>query len=120
MRQWLRQYRRNMRNAPDGLAREKLYRDALGGESRILQTPYGNRQIDALIPNTNQLVQIKSGGMQYLTTRGRLANQLAIKRDRWLVQQGYRVKWILEGGGSKPLLKALDDAGIKYRIGPQL
>ena len=117
---WSNQYEVNMRNPQVGLGRERVYREALGGESRMLQTPYGNRQIDVFVPDSNLLLQVKTGGKQYLTTQGRLANTLAIKRDAWLVKQGYSVEWVLEGGGSKQLLQALDDASIKYHLGPIL
>jgi hypothetical protein len=30
------------------------------------------------------------------------------------------VEWVLEKGGSKPLIKALEDARIKVHIGPQI
>lgn len=46
------------------------------------------------------------------------SNEMAIKKDAYLVKQGYQVEWVLEKGASKPLLNALERAGIKYRIGP--
>ena len=106
-----------MRNPSVGLGREAVYRKALGGESRVIRTPYGDRQVDAMVANERLLAQIKTGP-QSLTTRGRLANTLAIQKDAWLVKQGYTVEWVLEQGGSKPLLQALEKAGIKYQIGP--
>jgi len=47
-------------------------------------------------------------------------NALAIQKDAWLVQKGWKVEHILEQGASKPYLKALDEAGIDYHIGPKI
>jgi RHS repeat-associated protein len=114
---WNTQYEANMSNPRVGLDREALYREALGGENKIVQTPYGQRQIDVMLARDRHMVQVKSGP-ESLTTTGRSANTLAIQKDAWLVKQGYEVEWVLEKGGSKPLLKALEDAGIRYHVGP--
>lgn len=47
-KRWSKQYDVNMRNARVGLWRESTYRTALGGENRLLDTPFGRRQIDVL------------------------------------------------------------------------
>ena len=47
-------------------------------------------------------------------------NKLAIQKDAELVKRKWHVEHILEQGASTPYLKALDDAGIKYHIGPQI
>ncbi len=114
---WSKQYDINMNNVKNGLSREALYREALGGENRIIKTPFGKRQIDSFVSDEGLITQIKTG-YEYLTTKGRLANTLAIMRDSWLAQRGYIVEWVLEKGGSAPLLKALENSGIKYIIGP--
>ena len=116
---WSAQYETNMRNPSVGLGREAVYREALGGQSRVIATPFGARQVDVMVPDARLLVQVKSG-RQALTTTGRLANTLAIQKDAWLVKQGYSVEWVLEKGGSPQLLKALDAAGIGYHLGPVL
>jgi predicted Fe-Mo cluster-binding NifX family protein len=41
-------------------------------------------------------------------------------RDRQLVMQGHKVEWVLEKGGSKEMIKALNNAGIKVHIGSQI
>jgi hypothetical protein len=85
----------------------------------MLDTPYGKRQIDNYVGEDRYLGQIKTG-KENLTTTGRLNNADAIKRDEWLVKQGYTVEWVLEKGGSKPLIEALQKAGIKVHIGPKI
>jgi RHS repeat-associated protein len=114
---WSKQYEVNMQNATGPLLREAEYRAALGGENRILNTPLGQRQIDILVAGEKRAVQLKTG-YEYLTTTGRLNNADAIARDAWLVKQGYTVEWVLEKGGSQPLLDALKEAGIKVHTGP--
>ena len=113
---WYETAQRAWRNNKIGLGQEGVYREALGGKSKILDTPYGRRQIDAMFSEERLLLQLKTG-RQSLTRTGRLANTLAIQRDAWLVSRGYRVGWILEKGGSPQLLKALDEAGIMYHVG---
>ena len=106
-----------MTNARHGIEVEHQYAQALGGHSRVLDTPFGQRQVDVLIPTGGRAVQVKTG-KEYLTTTGRHANSLSIQKDAWLVQQGYEVQWILEQGGSAPLLDALRKAGIGVHLGP--
>jgi hypothetical protein len=115
--EWSAAYERAIRNAKGGLAREAEYRLAWGGENRIVNTPYGQRQIDVHLGN--RLVQIKTG-QESLTTTGPQNNTDAIRRDAWLVKRGYQVEWVLEKGGSQPLLDALKAAGIKVHTGPQI
>jgi hypothetical protein len=92
----------------------------LGGENKILtfMLPDGTeivRQVDIYIPEKAYAGQLKTG-RESLTA----ANRDAIWRDSFLVKSGITVEWILEQGGSKPLIEALQEAGIKVRIGPQL
>jgi RHS repeat-associated protein len=114
---WSNQYDVNMNNPKVGLGRERAYREALGAENRVLDTPFGHRQVDALVADRALAVQVKSG-FESLTTTGRHANTLAIQKDAWLVKRGFEVEWVLEKGGSRPLLEALNNAGIKVHIGP--
>jgi hypothetical protein len=65
------------------------------------------------------MYQLKTG-KEDLTTTGTTPNDLAIKADIYLKKQGYKVVWILEQGGSKPLLEALKKANIEVKIGPQI
>jgi hypothetical protein len=112
---WSKQYETNIQNAKRGLAREQAYREAMGGENLTVETPFTNRQIDIFRPDDNYMGQLKTG-RESLTAE----NIVAIQKDATLVDQGYTVEYILEKGASKPFLKALEDAGISYRIGPQI
>jgi hypothetical protein len=116
---WSKGYDANMRNPKVGLDREAEYRVALDGKNRVLDTPFGRRQCDVLVeePPPPSIYQIKTG-KEDLTTTGRLANTTAIQRDTYLSKvAGYKITWVLEKGGSAPLLKALKDAGIEVFIG---
>ncbi len=104
---WSRQYDTNMRNVSYGLQREREYRDALGGENRIVATSLTYRQIDVYLPDDHAMAQVKTG-MQYLTEE----NKLAIAKDAELVELGTRVVHVLENGASKPYMEALQKAGV--------
>lgn len=112
---WSKQYEVNMQNPRVGLAREQAYREAMGGENVIVETPRTNRQIDIFKAEDDYMGQVKTG-KEYLTRD----NIEAIKKDATLVEQGYKVEYILEKGASEPFLEALRDAGISYKIGPQI
>jgi hypothetical protein len=112
---WSKQYDVNMQNPIRGLGREQAYRDALGGESVTVETPLTNRQVDIFRPDDNYMGQLKTG-KESLT----VDNIEAIRKDATLVDKGYTVEYILEKGASKPFLDALDNAGISYKIGPQI
>ncbi len=112
---WSKQYDTNMRNVTHGLSREGAYRQRMGGVSETIKTPYTNRQIDISIRDKGYLGQLKTGKVS-LTEQAKID----IRKDADLVKQGYEVEYILEKGASKPFLKALDDAGIGYKIGSQI
>jgi hypothetical protein len=64
---------------------------------------------------------LKTGPEDLTTAASKLgsrSNEVAIKKDAYLVGKGYQVEWILEKGGSQRLLDALTKAGIRYHIGP--
>lgn len=86
----------------------------------VLKTPFGPRQVDSYVASEKLATQLKTG-YESLTTENSLlgarSNEVAIKKDAFLVSKGYQVEWILEKGGSPPLLDALTRAGIRYRIG---
>jgi len=111
---WSKQYDTNMENVSRGLTREASYRESMGGTSETIKTPYTDRQVDIFVAEKNYMGQLKTG-KEALTQD----NILAIKKDAWLVKEGNTVEHILEQGATKPYLKALDDAGIKYTIGPK-
>jgi len=112
---WGKQYDTNMKNNSHGLGMEKAYRDKLGGVSKTLKTKHTNRQIDIYKPKEKYAGQLKTG-KHNLTKQAKID----IKKDAWLVKRGNKVEYILEKGGSKPLLKALEKNGIDYHIGSKL
>jgi hypothetical protein len=117
---WSKQYDTNMRNATYGLAREAQYRDAFGGESNMLRVigpdgQPGYRQVDIYRESESYAGQLKTG-RQSLTSE----NIEAIRRDAFLVSRGVQVEWILEKGGSRQLLEALDKAGVDVHVGRKI
>ena len=112
---WSKQYDTNMQNAKYGLAREKAYRTQLGGCSETVKTPFTNRQIDIHKPDEMYAGQLKTGKMS-LTKQAKID----IQKDAAMVQQGYKVEYILEKGASQPFLDALKANGIDYHIGPKI
>jgi hypothetical protein len=111
---WSKQYDINMKNANYGLAREKIYRTQLGGISETVKTPFTLRQIDIHKINEMYAGQLKTGKVS-LTKQAKID----IPKDAAMVKAGYKVEYILEKGASKPFLKALEQNGIKYHIGPK-
>jgi hypothetical protein len=112
---WEKQYDTNMKNNKFGLSREADYRAQLGGVSSTQKTPFTNRQIDIYQPDQDYMGQLKTGKVSL--TKQAIED---IKKDAHFVKDGINVEYILEKGASKPFLKALDDAGIKYTIGPKI
>jgi hypothetical protein len=113
---WSKQYDTNMRNTKVGLNREAEYREAMGGVSETVKTPYTNRQIDVSIREQDYMGQVKTGKVS-LTEQAKID----IKKDAYLVEvEGKKVEYILEKGASKPFLDALKENGIDYKIGPQI
>lgn len=112
---WSKQYDANMRNYKYGLQRESEYRTSMKAEEGTLKTPFSDRQIDILKTDEQYAGQLKTGPVS-LTKE----NALAIKKDGALSDLGWEVEHILEKGASKPYLKALEDANIKVKIGPQI
>jgi hypothetical protein len=113
---WEKQYLTNMRNTSVGLAREAEYRQAMNAESKTLKTPLTQRQIDMYIGDELYCGQLKTGKMG-LNKQARTED---IPKDDELIKAGYQVEYILEKGGSKPFLTALDRIGASYKIGPQI
>lgn len=113
---WEKQYHTNMRNTSVGLAREAEYRQAMNAESKTLKTPLTQRQIDMYIGDELYCGQLKTG-KRGLNKQARTED---IPKDGELIKAGYQVEYILEKGGSKPFLTALDRIGASYKIGPQI
>lgn len=105
-----------MRNATDGLAREREYAHAMSAESKTVKTRLTYRQIDLFIEDERYCGQLKTGYMS-LNKQARMED---IPKDAELVKDFYQVEYILEKGASKPFLRALDEAGVAYKIGPQI
>jgi RHS repeat-associated protein len=107
---WQGKYEQAINNSRSGLGRESDYRARLGGESRKVKTQSGKeRQIDSYLEDQGVMFQFKEGKENLTTARhgGQLPNDEAIRRDREFVEDGQRVIWVLEKGGSKPLMEAL-------------
>ncbi|GAA0875716.1 hypothetical protein GCM10009118_21250 [Wandonia haliotis] len=116
---WSKQYDANMKNYTFGTGREAEYRLHYGGKKELYKTPFTYRDLDSVNHETKEIFEIKTG-KEYLTTEGDLPNTDRILKDSWFVDQGYKVTWILEEGGSAPLLEALKEAGIEVLIGRQI
>ena len=104
------------------VSREKDYMKMLqdGKKPKRVKTPFTYRHLDIQIGDTKKMYEVKTGKEYYTreSSKIKLSNEERIKKDAYLVKRkGYEITWILEKGASKPLLKALDDAGIKYIIG---
>lgn len=117
---WQKQYHTNMSNAKK-IEREDFYKKLLGDgiKPKRIKTPFTYRDLDIQKPNTKKMYEVKTG-KEYLSTAKsstKLDNETRIKKDKFLVSQNYEITWILEQGGSQPLLEALKNAGIKYIIG---
>ncbi|WP_046243736.1 type VI secretion system tube protein TssD [Hymenobacter terrenus] len=112
---WSKQYDVNMANAIYGLEREREYARAMGGVSKTLKTPYTLRQIDIFIQDEYYCGQLKTGKVG-------LSKQAKkdLQKDAALIARNYEVEYILEKGGSKPLLAALKKIGATVKIGPQI
>ncbi|WP_046247282.1 hypothetical protein, partial [Hymenobacter terrenus] len=112
---WSKQYDVNMANAIYGLKREREYATAMGGVSKTLKTPYTLRQVDIFILDEDYCGQLKTGKVG-------LSKQAKIDllKDAALIKDAYQVEYILEKGGSKPLLAALKKIGATVKIGPQI
>ncbi len=111
---WSRQYDTNMRNYLHGSRTETAYREAMQATEGKIKTEYTMRQVDLLKTDDFYAGQLKTGPVS-LTKE----NVLAIKKDGWLVKEGWTVEHILEQGASKPYLDALERSGIEYTIGPK-
>ena len=112
---WSKQYDTNMRNAVEGLKREREYTFAMGGVSKTLKTIHTLRQVDIFIEDADYCGQLKTGKVG-------LSRQAKIDllKDKNLIDNDLTVEYILEKGGSKPLLAALKKIGASVKIGPQI
>jgi hypothetical protein len=87
-----------------------------GGISGYKKTAFTQRQIDILREDERYCGQLKTGKL-YLGER----EKKDLKKDAWLIKcKGYTVEYVLEKGGSKPLINALIKIGAKITIGRQI
>jgi hypothetical protein len=138
--QWRDRYRSALSNSVRGVAREKVYRDAINeaagdrmANNRVLpaKLPDGRevgRQIDVAVgPDAEHLIQIKSGKASYSKKPhlggGRTAPALstadAIAADAYLIRRrGKKVTWVFESGAevSGDLMRELRRANIEVII----
>jgi uncharacterized protein DUF4157 len=107
---WSNVYESNMKQARVGNAASDAYQQQLGwGKREVTVDVEGvNRRLDIADVPKRRGVEVKTGD-QYLTQD----NAWEILRDRVLVEQKWDIEWHFEGYASKPLLKALQDAGIR-------
>ncbi len=113
---WGKQYDTNMRNVEVGLRAEDLYKAKFGGESKTLKTPLTHRQVDIFRVEKSYCGQLKTGKLSY----GK-QEKIDLAKDQYLIDgEGYEVEYILEKGGSKNLIQALEAIGAKVTIGSQL
>jgi RHS repeat-associated protein len=111
---WSNVYEQNMKQA--NLANEAMdaYHEKLGWGQRELTVDVEgvSRRLDIGDKATMRGIEHKTGYQSKTTD-----NMWEIQRDSILREQGWDIKWHFEGQASKPLLKALDDAGIPYTGG---
>jgi hypothetical protein len=73
------------------------------------------RQVDIYIEDEDYCGQLKTGKLNL----GK-QEKIDLKRDEWLIGRDMTVEYILEKGGSKPLLKELSRIGVSVKTGPQI
>jgi hypothetical protein len=115
---WSKVYDLNMKRAMKASAAEKAFHEMLGGWGKpqvTVDVEGVPRRLDLEGPDLFAGPGIRHG-VEYKTGYITLSQDIKweVLRDSLLVQQGRRITWIFEGTASKPLLQALDDAGIKY------
>ncbi len=71
------------------------------------------RRLDIADVASQRGIEYKTG-YQY----GSADNLWEVARDQSLVENGWDIQWVFRDSASQPLLDALDQAGIRYSIGP--
>gem|GEM_PF-4086371 len=113
---WEKSYLTALNNNIYGNKIEDDYRGVFGGISAFKKTAFTQRQIYILREDERYCGQLKTGKLN-------LGEQEKkdLKKDAWLIKvKGYTVEYILEKGGSKPLIGALTKIGAKITIGRQI
>ena len=108
---WSNVYDRNMVRARIANEAADAYHQQLGWGKReqTIKVEGVDRRLDIADVETSRGIEVKSG-KQYLTQD----NAWEILRDKILVDQGWSIEWHFTERPSQPLLKALEDAKIKY------
>jgi hypothetical protein len=109
---WIKQTLTNHQNCELGLSREDEYQVTMGGVGKTLKTVYTMRQVDIFIEDDDYCGQLKTGKLNLGSQE-----KIDLKRDEWLIKQRMTVEYILEKGGSKPLLNELSRIGASVKIG---
>jgi hypothetical protein len=81
-------------------------------EQKIFHSPLGERRVDLYYQELKTIVEIKSG---YVVNRASI--RLQVSKDGLLLDshpEVVRVVWLLYRGGSKPLIRNLEQAGIEW------
>jgi len=122
---WARSHDANQTKAPKAAEAVKAYQQTLGwGRTEVTVhveidgVQYARRlDIADNDPAVLKGVEVKTG-YQTLTT-GKNSNEWEIKRDKVLVENGWDIQWVFRDITQRPsenLLKALDEANIKWTI----
>ena len=114
---WSNVFDASIKNPKKGNAAVKRHHERIGwGEREVtVEVPFEktvNRRLDIAQVEKMRGVEVKSGN--YFSLTKFIAYE--IERDARLVEIGWNIEWIIEGRASKPLLDALEKAGIKVTI----
>lgn len=113
---WEKSYYTVINNNRKGYADEATYRRVFGGTSSMLKTKFTKRQIDIYREDEDYCGQLKTGYLYF----GK-QEKIDLQKDEWLIRErDMIVEYILEKGGSKPLIEALAKIGAKITIGRQI
>ena len=114
---WSVKYETAVTNAGRANRAVDTYHARIGWGQRELETEVEGvvRRLDIGDPVARRGVEYKTG-KQSLTSTGKDGkvggSHWELERDRILVERGWDIQWVFEGTASKPLLNALDNAGI--------
>lgn len=83
-------------------------------DRKVFETPYGKRRLDAYYKPLSVALESKLG---YVCLSKRVRSE--IQKDKYLLSNGIisRCIWVLYSGGSKPLIRELEDSNIEISIG---
>jgi hypothetical protein len=113
---WSNIYERNMLRASRANQAADAFHEKLGWGRREVTVDVEGvpRRLDIADPATQKGWEIKTG-RQYATQE----NLWEVQRDQILREEGWDIRWHFEGRASKPLIKALNEAGIPHTGGEE-